>query len=229
MKHPTWAATVSAVRLVPPPYDAAAHLTVVAVIHEAVLHCAAAAADSSSDADGVGSIIAKFCPLMVTDAPPVCAAFAGLKLVKAGAAHTEQAILMLHVPRRTAAQAPVPSKLNCPVSVPTCFPTVIAVRLVPPRYNAGEHATAVTVDHEELVHSTDSSSDAEGVWSVEAKLCPSRVITDAPPVCAAFAGLMLLKAGAAHRAGDHGAARPTAHSRATARTVVAELPGVRPH
>jgi hypothetical protein len=86
---PTRPATVTAVRLVPPPYDAAAHLTVVAVIHEAVLHCAAAAADSSSDADGVGSIIAKFCPLMVTDAPPVCAAFAGLLLLTAGAAHTK--------------------------------------------------------------------------------------------------------------------------------------------
>jgi hypothetical protein len=89
------------------------------------------------------------------------------------------------------------SKLNCPVSVPTCFPTVIAVRLVPPRYNAGEHATAVTVDHEELVHSTDSSSDAEGLGSIEAKLSPV-MDTDTPPVCAAFAGLMLLTAGAAH-------------------------------
>ena len=106
---PTRPDTVKAVRLMPPPYDAAAHLTVVAVIHEAVLHCAAAAADSSSDAEAVWSIEAKSSPLMVTDTPPVCAAFAGLLLLKAGAAHTEQAIMMLHVPRRTAAQAPVPS------------------------------------------------------------------------------------------------------------------------
>ncbi len=171
-----------------PPYDAAAHLTVVAVIHEAVLHCAAAAADSSSDADGVGSIIAKFCPLMVTDAPPVCAAFAGLKLVKAGAAHTEQAILMLHVPRRTAAQAPVPSKVNSPVSVPTRPATVTAVRCVPPRYDAAAHATVVADVHEAVLHCTDSSSDAEGLGSIQAKLIPL-MDTSTPPVCAAFAWL----------------------------------------
>ena len=68
-----------------PLYDAAAHATAVADIHEELLH----STDSSSDADGVGSTIAKFCPLVVTDTPPVCAAFAGLVLVTAGAAHTE--------------------------------------------------------------------------------------------------------------------------------------------
>ena len=52
--------------------------------------------------------------------------------------------MMLHVPRRTAAQAPVPSKLNCPASVPTWFVTVIAVRVVPPLYDAAAHATVVT-------------------------------------------------------------------------------------
>jgi hypothetical protein len=90
---------------VPPRYGAAAHATVVADVHEAVLHCT----DSSSDAEGLGSIQAKLIPLMDTSTPPVCAAFAGLMLLKAGAAHTEQAIMTLHVPRRTAAQAPVPS------------------------------------------------------------------------------------------------------------------------
>ena len=88
-----------------PPYDAAAHATVVADVHEVLLH----STDSSSDAEAVWSIEAKSSPLMVTDTPPVCAAFAGLMLVKAGAAHIQQAIMTLHVPRRTAAQAPVPS------------------------------------------------------------------------------------------------------------------------
>jgi hypothetical protein len=69
-----------------PPYDAAAHLTVVAVVHDAVLH----STDSSSDAEGLGSFLAKLSPVMDTDAPPVCAAFAGLMLLTAGAAHTEQ-------------------------------------------------------------------------------------------------------------------------------------------
>jgi hypothetical protein len=94
------------VRFVPPRYDAGEHATPVADVHEVLLHCA----DSSSDAEGLGSFLAKLSPSrVVTDAPPVCAAFAGLMLLKAGAAHTEQAIMVLHVPRRTAAQAPVPS------------------------------------------------------------------------------------------------------------------------
>jgi hypothetical protein len=69
---------------------------------------------------------------------------------------------------------------------------------MPPRYDAREHATVVVEIHEVLLHSTDSSSDAEGLGSFEAKLSPSRVVTDAPPVCAAFVGLMLVKTGAAH-------------------------------
>ena len=83
------------------------------------------------------------------------------------------------------------------MSVPPWFDTVTAVRAVPPRYNAAEHATAVADVHEVLLHSTDSSSDAECVWSLEAKLSPL-MVTDTTPVCAAFAGLMLVKAGAAH-------------------------------
>ena len=89
--------------------------------------------------------------------------------------------MVLHVPRRTAAQAPVPSKLNCPACVPTRPPTVTAVRLIPPRNNAGEHATPVADVHEELLHSTDSSSDAEGLGSFEAKLSPL-MATDTSPV-----------------------------------------------
>jgi hypothetical protein len=67
---------------------------------------------------------------------------------------------------------------------------------VPPRYDAGEHVTVVADVHEVLLHSTDSSSDADGVRSLGAKLSPL-MVTDTPPVCAAFAGLVLLTAGAA--------------------------------
>ena len=105
--------------------------------------------------------------------------------------------MVLHVQRRTAAQAPVPSKLNCPACVVTRPKMVKAVRLVPPPYDAAAHASAVADVHEVLLHCTDSSSDAEGLGSFEAKLSPV-MVTDTPPVCAAFAGLMLLKAGAAH-------------------------------
>ena len=69
-----------------PPYDAAAHATAVADVHEVLLHCA----DSSSDAEGLGSFEAKLSPVMDTSTPPVCAAFAGLMLLTAGAAHTKQ-------------------------------------------------------------------------------------------------------------------------------------------
>ena len=68
---------------------------------------------------------------------------------------------------------------------------------MPPRNNAGEHATPVADVHEELLHSTDSSSDADGLGSFEAKLSPL-MVTSTPPVCAAFAGLVLLTAGPAH-------------------------------
>jgi hypothetical protein len=71
---------------VPPPYDAGEHATAVVDVHEVLLH----STDSSSDADGLGSLEAKLIPLMVTDTPPVCAAFAGLKLVTAGAAHSSK-------------------------------------------------------------------------------------------------------------------------------------------
>ncbi len=108
--------------------------------------------------------------------------------------------MVLHVPRRTAAGAPVPSKLNCPMTVPTRPATVTAVRLVLPLYDtAARHAAVVADVHEAVMHSTDSSSDAEAVWSIEAKSSPL-MDTSTPPVCAAFAGLMLLKAGAAHTA-----------------------------
>ena len=89
--------------------------------------------------------------------------------------------MVLHVPRRTAAQAPVPSKLSCPACVPTTPATVTAVRLVPPPYDAGEHATAVADVHEVLLHLADSSSDADGVGSIEAKLSPLMDMST-PPV-----------------------------------------------
>ena len=51
-----------------------------------------------------------------------------------------------------------------------------------PRYDAGEHATVVVEIHEVLLHSTDSSSDADGVRSLGAKLIPVTVNVDEPEV-----------------------------------------------
>ena len=53
---------------------------------------------------------------------------------------------------------------------------------MPPPYDAGEHATAVADVHEVLLHSTDSSSDADGVRSLGAKLIPVTVNVDEPEV-----------------------------------------------
>ena len=205
-------------RFVPPRYDAGEHATAVAVVHEVLLH----STDSSSDAEGLGSIEAKLSPLMVTDTPPVCAAFAGLMLLTAGAAHTEQRSGCC-TSHGAQPQAPVPSKVNCKAwaCVPTSPATVTAVRLVPPRYDAAAHATAVADVHEVLLHCTDSSSDTEGVWSFESKASPLMVTGKAnPPVCAAFAELMLVKAGAAHS--EQRSCSPKAHSGAGGRTVEAE-------
>jgi hypothetical protein len=52
---------------------------------------------------------------------------------------------------------------------------------MPPPYDAGEHATAVADVHEELLHSSDSSSDADGLRSFLAKLSPL-MDTSTPPV-----------------------------------------------
>ena len=80
----------------------------------------------------------------------------------------------------------VPSKLNCPRSVPTSLPTVRTVRLVPPPYDdAAAHASDVVDVHEVLLHGTSSSRDAVALGSIDAKFRPPTV-TVAPPDCAAF-------------------------------------------
>jgi hypothetical protein len=52
---------------------------------------------------------------------------------------------------------------------------------VPPPYEAGEHATAVVDVHEVLLHLAVTSSDADGLGSIEAKLSPL-IDTSTPPV-----------------------------------------------
>ena len=82
---PDTAATVTPAALKISPNGSERHATVVADVHDELLH----STDSSSDAEGVGSLAAKLSPLMVTNAPPVCAAFAGLMLLTPGAALTQ--------------------------------------------------------------------------------------------------------------------------------------------
>ena len=65
---PTDPLTVMTGRVVPPPYGAAAHVTVVPVVHDVLLH----ATDTPSNAVALGSIELKFKPEIVTKPPPVC-------------------------------------------------------------------------------------------------------------------------------------------------------------
>ena len=67
---PTIALTVRTVRLVPPVllYETDEHATVVADVHDVLLHTA----DTPSDAVALGSIELKFKPEIVTKSPPVC-------------------------------------------------------------------------------------------------------------------------------------------------------------
>ena len=61
--------------------------------------------------------------------------------------------MTLHAPRRAAAQAPVPSKLNCPVSVPTRPATVVYTsRRVAPVPVVVRHFVEVPVIHIAVLH-----------------------------------------------------------------------------
>ena len=65
---PTIPATVAAVPAVPLLYETDEHATVVADVHDVLLH----ATDTPSDAVALGSIELKFKPEIVTKPPPVC-------------------------------------------------------------------------------------------------------------------------------------------------------------
>jgi hypothetical protein len=66
---PTIPATVTAVPAAPPLlYETDEHATVVADVHDVLLH----ATDTPSDAVALGSIELKFKPEIVTKPPPVC-------------------------------------------------------------------------------------------------------------------------------------------------------------
>ena len=91
-----------------------------------------------------------------------------------------------------------PSKLNDPSPVPTTVFKVTHICAVPPRYDAGSHASIVAVVHDALLHETDSSSDVVGVRSIELKFSPES-LAEAPPVGATFDGPLPVTVGAVHR------------------------------
>ena len=165
----------------PPPYDASAHATAVAEIHDALLHAVA----SSSDAVGEGSFALKFTPESDTEAPPVGAMFDGLTKLIAGAATNHCTMLSAARCGRTKRSMCAPSKLSDPTPVPTTAATDRAVHPVPPPYDADAHVTVVPDVHDALLHANISTSD--GVGSCELKFSPESD-TEAPPVGAMFDG-----------------------------------------
>ena len=80
---PVFALTLSAARTAEPPYTCGAHTRVVAVVQAVEPHTSAVA----SEAVTVRSTVAKFCPLIVSDPPPLPAALADARCVKTGAAY----------------------------------------------------------------------------------------------------------------------------------------------
>ena len=105
------------------------HATVVADVHDVLLH----AADAPSDAVALGSIESKFKPEIVTKSPPVCGTLYGLMPVMTGAARKRMAVWVRQA-RPAKRITYVPSKLNTsPIAlVPTIALTVRTVRRVPP-------------------------------------------------------------------------------------------------
>jgi hypothetical protein len=88
-----------------------------------------------------------------------------------------------------------PSKLNCPASVPTTAPTLIAIRAAEPLYAGGAHATVVADVHAVLLHTSAVASDAVAVGLEVPKLSPLIVMVPLP-LDTAFA-MAVLTTGAA--------------------------------
>jgi hypothetical protein len=129
---------VTAIRALPPPYDASAHASLVAAVHDALLHTT----DSSTDALGVRSFALKFSPVSVTEAPLVGAMFDGSTLVTTGA-----------------------SKVKSTDDVPTTLLTVTTGRAFAPDPPAKPQARIVSATHDVVVHvhAPDVSTDTVGL------------------------------------------------------------------
>ena len=89
-----------------------------------------------------------------------------------------------------------PSKLNCPISVPTTPLTLTAVCITEPPYACGTHATAVADVHALQPHTSAVPSEAVALALKLPKLSPLTV-TVPPPLGTALA-VTVLTTGAAH-------------------------------
>ena len=91
-----------------------------------------------------------------------------------------------------------PSKLKCPVNVPTTPLTLNAVRIAEPPYACGTHATAVADVQALLPHASAVVSEAVAVGPAVPKLSPP-IVTVPPPLDTALAEVdeVVLTTGAA--------------------------------
>ncbi len=89
----------------------------------------------------------------------------------------------------------IPSKLNCPVQVPTTAFTLTATRTDEPLYTDGAHAAVVADVHAVLLHASSAPSEAVGVKAELPKLSPL-IVKEPPAVTAMLGGLITLAHGA---------------------------------
>ncbi len=124
---PPTALTLTTVRTTAkPPYACGAHVTVVVDVHAVLPH----PSDAVSETVAVAPVVPKFSPPIVTVPPSLGTAFAEAVLTTGAAWST---IRMAHGARsQRAAARCAPSKLNCPVNVPTTALTLTAVRTAEP-------------------------------------------------------------------------------------------------
>ena len=152
-----------------------------------------------SDDVGVLLELRKLIPLIVTGKPALLAKFAlSIELTLTnGAAHSSQPIIAPHMTRSHGrSKAWIPSKLNCPVKVPTTAFKLTAIRIDEPVYADGAHATAVADVHAVLLHESAAPSETVGVKTELPKFSPP-IVTDPPAVTPMFSGLLTLAHGAA--------------------------------
>ena len=98
-----------------------------------------------------------------------------------------------------------PSKLNCPVRVPTTPLTLTAVpTAAEPTYACGTHATAVADVQALLPHASAVISEAVAVGPAVPKLNPL-IVTAPPPLGAPFASVVLTTGAANDHARQHAA------------------------
>ena len=125
-------------------------------------------------------------------------------------------------------KAGAPSKLNCPISVPTAPLTLTPVRIAEPPYACGTHATAVADVHALLPHTSAVVSEAVTLALKRPKLSPL-IVTVPPPLPTALAETVLTTGPAHAPSACKSHTGSPLRCGAAQRTVEAELPYQRAH